>query len=46
VIVGAIDLGAPVWLVVVISVLGVFGGIYGVNEVKKRDKKSQNEAME
>jgi hypothetical protein len=36
VIVAAIDLGAPVWLVVVIAVIGVVGGIQAMNRVKTR----------
>jgi uncharacterized membrane protein YfcA len=34
-IVGAIDLGVPSWLAVVIALLGVFGGIRVVEHVKK-----------
>ncbi len=36
VIVAAIDLGAPVWLVVVLGVIGVVGGIQAMNRVKTR----------
>jgi len=36
VIVSAIDLGAPVWLVIVIAMLGVAGGITAMNQVKRR----------
>ena len=36
VIVTAIDLGAPVWLVVLIAVAGVAGGIYAVSRIKAR----------
>jgi hypothetical protein len=36
VIVTAIDLGAPAWLVVLIAVAGVAGGIYALNRVKAR----------
>jgi hypothetical protein len=36
VIVLAIDLGAPVWLVIGIAVLGVAAGILGMNRVKAR----------
>jgi hypothetical protein len=36
VIVAAIDLGAPVWLVVILAVLGVVGGIQAMNQVKTR----------
>jgi hypothetical protein len=34
VIVGAIDLGAPVWGVVLIAVTGVLAGIYTINRTK------------
>jgi hypothetical protein len=36
VIVAAIDLGAPVWLVVVLAAIGVVGGILAMNRVKTR----------
>jgi hypothetical protein len=36
VIVAAIDLGAPVWLVILIAVVGVGGGIQAMNRVKAR----------
>ena len=36
VIVAAIDLGAPVWLVVLLGVVGVVGGIQAMNRVKAR----------
>jgi hypothetical protein len=36
VIVTALDLGAPVWLVIVAAVAGVAGGIYAMNRVKAR----------
>lgn len=36
VIVTAINLGAPGWLVLVIAALGVAGGIWGINTLKKR----------
>jgi hypothetical protein len=36
VIVTAIDLGAPVWLVILIAVAGVAGGVYAMNRVKAR----------
>ncbi len=36
IIVGAIDLGAPPWLVVLVAVSGVFGGVWTKNRVKHR----------
>jgi hypothetical protein len=36
VIVSAMDVGAPVWLVIVVAVAGVAGGILGMNRVKAR----------
>ena len=36
VIVGALDLGAPVWLVVIVGVLGIFLGRFGVRRVKQK----------
>jgi hypothetical protein len=38
VIVAAIDLGAPGWLVVAIALLGIAGGIWGVDVVKSNLK--------
>jgi hypothetical protein len=35
-IVAAIDLGAPVWLIVAIAVLGVLAGVWGMSRVKAR----------
>lgn len=36
VIIGALDLGAPIWLVVIIGVLGVLVGRLGVHRTKER----------
>ncbi len=36
VIIGALDLGSPVWLVVIVGVLGVLVGRLGIRRVKER----------
>ncbi len=36
VIVSAVDLGAPIWLVVAVGVLGVLVGRFGIHRVKER----------
>ncbi len=36
IIVAAIDLGAPPWLVVLVAVAGVFGGVWTKNRIKHR----------
>ena len=38
VIVLAIVLGVPIWLVVVIGVVSIVGGIFGVHRVKEKEK--------
>jgi hypothetical protein len=38
--VSSIDLGAPIWLVAIIAVLSVAGGIFGINIVKNRERRN------
>ncbi len=42
VIVLAIDLGAPIWLVVIIAVASIVGGIYSVNTIRAKETKKEN----